>query len=285
MTGAVYILDKGAGVTSRKAAGKTARDFGFRKYGHCGTLDPDATGLLVVLLGRATRLASYLSGEQKRYSFTLVTGLSTDTLDMSGRVIEKADNSHVTPAMVEKALETVSGDIMQQVPLFSAVRVEGERGYRLARKGQAPEMPVRKVSVSRWKCGDLFDGKVSLEVTVSAGTYVRALARDIGTALGVPSVADSIRRIESGVFNLREASKDPDDPDSLLTMADCAGRVMTSVVLSGDDPRRISHGMAVSSNHIGTLALVDESGRLLATGRGDGSSIVPVTVLVKPEEI
>lgn len=128
MQGAVYLLDKGKGVSSRMASGKTAEALGFRKHGHCGTLDPDATGLLVVLLGKATRLASFLSGEIKRYSFTVVTGVSTDTLDMSGEVTKRADDYHLSIEAVTGAVEKLTGNIQQQVPLFSAVRVQGKRG-------------------------------------------------------------------------------------------------------------------------------------------------------------
>ncbi len=285
MTGAVYLHDKGAGVTSRRAAGNAARALGFRKYGHCGTLDPDATGLLVVLLGRATRLARYLSGERKRYSFELVTGISTDTLDMSGTVTARADNSRVSLALVQEALKTVTGTIPQQVPLFSAVRVSGNRGYKLAREGKTPEMPVRTVTVSNWKTGEISRGRVYLEVTVSAGTYVRALARDIGKALGVPSVADSIRRTASGVFTAAEASVEPDQPGSLLTMAQAAARVMKTVPLSHEDTMRAAHGMTVPGKEPGETALLDREGRLIAIGLDDGSVISPKTVLVTPEEL
>ncbi len=285
MTGAVYLHDKGIGVTSRKAAGEAARALGFKKYGHCGTLDPDATGLLVVLLGRATRLARYLSGDSKRYSFILVTGISTDTLDTSGTVTERADSSHVSSTMIKEALKTVTGTVRQQVPLVSAVRISGIRGYKLARQGKTPEMPVRTVTVSNWNTGEITDGRIPMEVTVSAGTYVRALARDIGKALGVPAVADSIRRTASGVFTAGEASVGFDDPGSLLTMAHAVGRVMNTVSLSPEDSIRVAHGMTVSGVEHGEVALQDPEGRLMAIGLGDGTAINPKTVLVTPEEL
>lgn len=267
------------------ASGKTAEALGFRKYGHCGTLDPDATGLLVVLLGKATRLASFLSGEIKRYSFTVVTGVSTDTLDMSGEVTERADDYHLSIEAVTGALEKLTGNIQQQVPLYSAVRVEGKRGYKLARKGEKPEMPVRTVTVSNWTVHGIEGDRIKLEVTVSAGTYVRALARDIGRIIGVPSAADSIRRVSAGVFSVNEASPGPDTPDSLLSMADAVGRVMKTVTLTGSESYRIVNGMEVPRGEEGIRALLDTSGRLLAIGSGNGVSIRPSTVLMTPEKL
>ncbi len=277
MTGAVYLLDKQSGITSRKAAAQVAKSFGFTKYGHCGTLDPDASGLLVVLLGKATRLASYIAGETKRYSFQLVTGIMTDTLDMSGEVLEKVDSSSVTSDSVRKALRDFTGTFSQQVPLFSAVRVNGKRGYRLAREGRKPDMPFREVTVSRWKCGKMNNGRISLEATVSSGTYIRALARDIGKAIGIPAVADSIRRTCSGSFSVKQASCNPDSSDSLLSMGE-ALKSYPALVLSNDDVKRVSHGMSIEAEIEGISVLLNKSGEVAAIGKGLGSEIRPVVV-------
>ncbi|MEA3267226.1 MAG: tRNA pseudouridine(55) synthase TruB, partial [Candidatus Fermentibacteria bacterium] len=198
MIGGVYLLDKAAGVTSRRSAMAVAKANGYKKYGHCGTLDPDATGLLVVLLGKATRLAPYISGDTKRYSFDMVTGILTDTLDMSGEILARADCAHISTDDVIAALGKYTGTFLQRVPLFSAVRINGKRGYKLARAGETPEMPERTVSVSDWSLGELSENRIALEVTVSSGTYVRALARDIGAAMGIPAIADNIRRTMAG---------------------------------------------------------------------------------------
>jgi len=283
LTGAVYLLDKSAGVTSRKAAGDVAKANGFSKYGHCGTLDPDATGLLVVLLGAATRLAPYISGSEKRYSFLLVTGIGTDTLDMTGNVTSRADSSGITTENVKEALGNFTGTFMQKVPLFSAVRVEGKRGYRHARQGNTPDMPERSVTVSNWENGEIMMGRIRLAATVSTGTYVRALARDIGSSLGVPAVADEIRRTMSGSFSLNEASDRPDNPESLLSMAD-ALRGIDRMVLEQPDAGKVSHGMPVSSPATGLTALLNGSGLLLAIGVGDGNAVQPKTVFPGGEQ-
>jgi len=146
-------------------------------------------------------------------------------------------------------------------------------------------MPVRTVTTSNWKISETVQGMVSLEVTVSAGTYVRALARDIGKALGVPAVADSIRRLCSGVFSVDDASVELDCSGSLLTMGDALRSVMKTIPLTEEETRRIANGMAVSSNETNTAALLNHCGRLIAIGFGDGLSIVPKTVFIKPEEL
>lgn len=285
MTGGVFLLEKAAGVTSRKAAGAVARALGFRKYGHCGTLDPDATGLLVVLLGRATRLAPYLSGGTKDYSFTAVFGISTDTLDTSGEVTGTCDCSHLTGKMVDEALESLTGTFQQRAPLYSAVRVDGKRGYALARNGETPEMPSRTVTVTNWKRGELAEGRMALSATVSPGTYVRALVRDLGEALGACAAAEGIRRTASGPFSLNEASPDPCGSVSLLTMAEAAGRVMGAVELSMEEARSAVHGNDIPREFTGTAALLGPSGDLIAIGSGSEGLVHPSTVLALPEEL
>ena len=277
-SGGVYLLDKAAGITSRKAARAVAEANGFRKYGHCGTLDPDATGLLVVILGRATRLASYISGSTKRYSFDLVTGVSTDTLDMSGRVLEEVDSSHLSSSDVVKALADFTGTFLQRVPIFSAVRVGGSRGYKLARQGEAPDMPERTVTAGNWEHGMLEAGRITLEVTVSQGTYVRALARDIGSALGICAVADNIRRTVAGLFSVAEASTSTDSEQALLSMAEAMrgypGKVVSDYVAQG-----IAHGNPFPWKVEGTATALNSRGELLAVGVGDGAVFQPRVVL------
>ncbi len=285
MTGGVFLLDKAAGVTSRKAAGSVARALGFRKYGHCGTLDPDATGLLVVLLGRATRLAPYLSGGTKDYCFTAVFGISTDTLDTSGQVTGTCDCSRLTVKMVDEALEGLTGTFQQRTPLFSAVRVGGRRGYNLARNGETPDMPFRTVTVTNWKRGDLDEGRMELSATVSPGTYVRALVRDLGEALGSCAAAEGIRRTASGPFSLNDAARGPEGPGGILSMAEAAGRVMGSLELSLEEARSVAHGGDIYRDFTGTAALLGPSGDLIAIGKGSEGSVHPSTVLSLPEEI
>lgn len=285
MKGAVYLLDKESGISSRKAAGVVAAAHGFRKYGHCGTLDPQATGLLIVLLGRATRLADLLSEGSKRYSFTLVTGVSTDTLDMTGKVLKTAESSMVSRQSVVEATGALTGQVRQKVPLYSAVRVNGKRGYRYARSGETPEMPVRTVDVSDWKTGEVIDGRVGLEVTVSSGTYVRALARDIGELIGVPCVADSIRRLSSGPFSVTDSSTSPDRPEALLPMARAVAEVLPLFTLDDLQVERAVHGLDVQCDAAEERAMVSSDGELIALGRPAGGLLHPYAVFAREDEI
>ena len=278
MLGGVYLLDKMAGVTSRHAAMAVAKANGFKKYGHCGTLDPDATGLLVVLLGKATRLAPYISGDSKRYSFDMVTGIDTDTLDMSGRILREVDCSDLTTDLVVAKLPFFTGSILQRVPLFSAVRVGGKRGYKLARQGETPEMPERMVTVSDWSSGDLAGNRIPLEVTVSTGTYIRALARDIGDSLNIPAVADNIRRTTVGRFTISEASTLNDHKGSMLTMTQAMSQY-PSVTATAEIERGISHGNSFPAEISGTAVAVDIHGNLLAVGTSNGVTFQPKVVL------
>lgn len=278
MAGGVYLLDKAAGITSRHAAMAVAKANGFKKYGHCGTLDPDATGLLVVILGKATRLAPYISGDTKRYSFHMVTGIITDTLDVSGKVLKEEDCSHITTEDVVAELPEFTGTFLQKVPLFSAVRVNGKRGYNLARAGKSPDMPEREVTVTDWKHGVLKGNRILLEVTVSAGTYIRALARDIGQALSIPAVADNIRRTRAGIFSISDASKLESNAGSMLSMAE-AMYGYPRIIVTPSQAKGILHGNSFPAEISGTAVAVDHEGNLLSVGVGNGVLFQPKVVL------
>lgn len=256
----------------------TARNWGFRRSGHAGTLDPDATGLLIVLLGCATRLARFVSSETKRYSFGVRLGIVTDTDDTGGRVLRTSGPVEVREEAVAAALGSLTGTFLQRVPLYSAVRVGGERSYVAARAGKTPEMPSREVTVGGWRLESLDGCEVRLSATVSAGTYVRALARDLGDALGTGGAAFDIRRTEIGPFTLAEASSTPEDPVGLIGMLSLL-RGMPVILLDGAGISRVAHGMPLDHPGTGHLALVDGSGRLLAVGEGRGDSVHPVCVL------
>ncbi len=278
MKDGVYLFDKPAGMTSRKASALTAAAWGCGRFGHCGTLDPAAAGVLPVLLGAATRLSRYLTGGEKVYSFDLVLGITTDSDDMEGSVTASADASGVDREQVEAALEGFTGTFTQRAPLFSAVRVDGVRAYRSARRGESPDMPLRSVTVGDWSVGRMEDGRIRLRARVSPGTYVRALARDIGSALGVGGAADRIVRERTGCFTLEDCSNTPDDPRSFLSMPD-AVKGYPSVTLSPEDRWRVGHGQPVPGEGDGVVMLLSEDGKLLAAGRAGGGRIRPECVL------
>lgn len=276
--GAVYLLSKAPGITSRAAAGEVARAWGTKKHGHAGTLDPAAAGVLPVLLGKATRLSPYLTGHAKRYRFALVLGITTDTGDATGRILSSSDAGCITSEILMSATGAFQGTFDQRVPEFSALHLGGVRAYEIARKGIPAEMPVRRAGAEAWRLVSMDGPRAELEVTVSAGTYIRGLARDLGDALGVGAHAADIIRIAVGSFGLERCSETPDSPSSLLSAAEAVAG-FPSLELDESQAREVGHGMALGSELPGTVALVGPDGHLVAMGRGDGRLIKPVTVL------
>ncbi len=279
MCGAAYLLDKSSGITSRMATSTVAEAWGFSKYGHAGTLDPDATGLLIVLLGKATRLSRFITSGEKRYSFGIEFGIRTDTDDTTGNILERRSAGHIKQKDIQRVLKRYTGNIIQKVPSYSAVKIDGVRAYKTARKGLLPDTPEKRVHVCDWKLMKYENGKAYFAVTVSSGTYVRALARDIGNDLDVFGAAFDIRRLSIGSITIESSSREPDNPESLLSMTALLD-AYESVILSDSDKQLISHGARIISTLTGTVALLDKQGRLVAMSEGDGSSLRPLCVFV-----
>jgi len=202
------IIDKPAGLTSHDVVNTLRRRFGTRRVGHTGTLDPMATGVLVVCIGAATRLAEYLPSEPKVYDAEMLLGIETDSEDTSGHTIAECDASHVALDDLVRAAAGFRGDIEQTPPMASAVRIAGVRLYKLARRGEVvarPSRPVRifALDVTAFEAGGHPTAKLS--VACSAGTYIRTLCADIGRALGVGAAMSSLRRTRVGPFGLEDA--------------------------------------------------------------------------------
>lgn len=200
----VLIVDKPAGMTSHDVVGRVRRLFGTRRVGHTGTLDPMATGVLVVLLGRAAKAAEYLTCDKKHYLATLRLGLTTDTEDITGTVLSSSD-ARPAPGTVEKAVASFLGESRQTPPMYSALKVNGQKLYDLARRGVTVERESRPITVTRLDCRQLSESDYELDVECSAGTYIRTLCADIGAALGCGGVMAALRRTEAGGFALSQA--------------------------------------------------------------------------------
>lgn len=201
----ILLIDKPAGWTSHDVVAKARRITGQRRIGHTGTLDPMATGLLLLCLGRATRLVEYLTGHDKRYTGTIVLGRTTTTDDAEGEVISESPVPLIEAATLEAIVEAFRGPIRQVPPAFSALKVGGRRAYDLARKGSPPELPPRPVIVRSLFASFSGPGVVEIDVTCSAGTYIRSLARDLGAAIGCGAHLGSLRRCSAGPFSLEDA--------------------------------------------------------------------------------
>lgn len=225
MTG-IICLDKPCGMTSFMAVKRASRILGVKKAGHTGTLDPMATGVLVIMLGHCTRFIELLPEHRKSYTARVKLGLTTDTLDITGEVLSE-NEVDVTLAQLLSAAENYKGDILQTPPMYSALKKDGERLYDLARKGIEIEREQRQITIEKLEIYD-FDGtEFSMDVTCSAGTYIRSLCDDIGRDLGCGAVMTALRRTEANGFPA-EKSVTLEELERLVGENN-AGSVITSV--------------------------------------------------------
>lgn len=200
----VVIVDKPAGITSHDAVDRVRKLLGERKAGHTGTLDPMATGVLPVCVGEATKIASFLTGDDKVYEATMRLGVRTDTLDMTGQVLTE-QQPRATEADVKAVLAAFTGTITQVPPQYSAVKVRGKALYKWARKGIRVEPPPREVQIREILLQGIELPRVRFTVTCSKGTYVRTLCADMGDRLGCGAALEQLRRTRSGIFRLQDA--------------------------------------------------------------------------------
>lgn len=200
----VLVVDKPCGPTSQEVVGRV-RTLLRTKVGHTGTLDPMATGVLPLVLGRATRLARFFQADDKEYLAEVRLGQTTDTFDREGKILERKSVPGISAQQAQAVLAKFTGKIQQQVPMFSAVKVEGQRLYKLARQNRTVKRPWRVVSIDRLELLDQRREAWSLGIHCSSGTYVRTLAHEIGKDLGCGAYLHDLRRIRSGSFDLTRA--------------------------------------------------------------------------------
>jgi tRNA pseudouridine55 synthase len=271
---AVLPLDKPEGPTSHDMVALARRALGERRVGHSGTLDPFASGLLLLCVGRATRLAQYLSGMDKTYEATARLGVATDTEDRDGEVVAESEGwRDVTAAAVDAALDGLRGDILQRPPRFSAKKVEGEAAHRRARRGEDLRLDSVPVTVHELVLTSFEPPEVGVRVRCSSGTYVRSLARDLGDALGVGAHLTRLRRTAVGAFDVADALA----PDDLGDEARVGGAWIDPLRALGHMPRvdvdgaaaaDLGHGRAVPVEGIadGGPAAAAHGGTLVAVG-------------------
>jgi tRNA pseudouridine55 synthase len=199
------VVDKPVGMTSHDVVQAIRNGTGLRRAGHTGTLDPRASGVLVILVGPAVRLSEYVSASDKRYQAIIRLGGSTDTYDAEGLVTPTKDPVNVTEAQFETALQTFVGEIEQTPPPYSAVKVQGRKAYEMAREGEEVELAPRKITVHHLEVLEWAPPEVVIDVHCSSGTYVRSLANDLGVMLGCGAYLVGLRRTKSGRFSLRDS--------------------------------------------------------------------------------
>lgn len=272
----VLNIDKPTDITSHDVVQQVRRVAGLRRVGHAGTLDPLATGVLVVCLGRATRLVEYVVGRPKRYVATIRLGRVTDTYDADGEVVQERPFAHLTPSDIAAALDPFRGHIQQQPPMYSAIKKDGKPLYELARQGIEVERKSRRVTIYHLTLDDVALPHITITVGCSTGTYVRSLAHDLGAALGCGGHITALRRTAVGDFTAETAvSLDTLTPDTLshhLHPIDRAVHHLPRVTLPADDARALLHGQIVpGQNHTADTALArayDQTGQFLGIVTG-----------------
>lgn len=291
MIDGLVVVDKPAGFTSHDVVAKLRRAYDQKRVGHAGTLDPSATGVLLVGLGRVTRLLRFLQETSKEYRGRVVFGVATDTLDAEGAVLERAPMA-LDRVQVEQATKRFLGDIAQLPPMVSAVKVGGRKLYEAARRGEEVERSPRRVSVARFEVEDFTPGSYPdavVHVECSSGTYVRALAADLGTALGGCSHLADLRRLRVGPFGLESArtlAEIEGDPEAAVLAPCQALPHLERVDVDAEQARAVGHGVVFPAAALlgtrslaGPFAVFDPAGELLAVYEPTRGACRPAVVL------
>ena len=282
MANGIIIVDKPSGWTSQDVAAKLRGVFHERRIGHGGTLDPMATGVLPVFVGRATRAAEFMESAQKEYIAGLRLGMTTNTQDTSGETLQTAPVC-VTRQELEAALKQFTGPIEQIPPMYSAIKIGGKKLYELARKGQEIERKPRPVTIYALELLDGDSADWTIRVRCSKGTYVRTLCHDIGAALGCGGCMSSLRRTMAGGFTLRQAVTMPEllkfaeenDPQTLLMPVDALFAQHPALIVTMGQAARIRNGADVRDRSFadGTYRVYAEDGNFLMLGKAAGGTL------------
>ena len=279
----VLVVDKPPGVTSHDVVQRVRRRLREPRVGHAGTLDPMATGVLVVMVGEATKLARFLTADDKSYLAEVQLGRSTDTLDAEGETEREAPlpawwTDAEAEERIAEALAAERERRLQEPPVYSAIKVDGRSAHARVRSGEAVALAERPVAVRTLalEARDVEGGRLTLNMTVSKGYYVRALARDLGERLGIPCHLSALRRTASGVFSVEEAVTVDDDAlaERLVAVAEAAARALPTARLTAEGTTRARHGGPMSAHDFerapggeGASAWLDPDGALVAIGR------------------
>lgn len=279
-TDGVLLVDKPSGVTSHDVVATARRVTRTRRIGHTGTLDPFATGLLILLVGRGTRLIQYVQDEPKVYDATIRFGAETTTDDLTGEVTREAELP--SSEEVDRAIILLTGEISQRPPDFSAKKVAGRRAYAAARAGAPLALEPVPVTVHEWQLRRRSPSEIDVTITCGSGTYIRALARDLGRAVGSAAHLVALRRTRSGVFDVASAASiealERDGP-TLLPLRSAIPQ-LPAQTLSCEESERVRHGSTIPAQRDGdVIALFGADGDLVSIAHRDGAMLQPRLVM------
>jgi len=257
------LVDKAGGMTSHDVVAKARKKFGTKRVGHAGTLDPMATGVLVLGVGHATKLLQYVVDGKKSYNATIKLGVATHTDDREGEVILTADASAITEEQVRTGLQNFVGTIMQRPSSVSAIKIDGKRAHERVRDGESVDIPAREVLVEQIEFLGMRGSEVDISVTCSAGTYIRAIARDLGELLGVGAHLTSLRRTLVSPFSIEECC-DLEDA-TIIPTSEGVSRMMPTRQLNYEELIEIGFGRTIEANeHEGVVAALNTEGEFAA---------------------
>ncbi|NBU32478.1 MAG: tRNA pseudouridine(55) synthase TruB, partial [Actinobacteria bacterium] len=270
MVDGIVLVDKPQGPTSHDVVRKLRKIFNTKKVGHAGTLDPMATGMLIIGVGKATRLLGYLSQSEKEYVGTIRLGISTTTDDAQGEVVTKSSTRGLTQAQIIENLRDFRGHIMQRPSSVSAIQVDGKRAYARVRAGEEVELPLREVTLHDCVTLSTTDNPeldvidIEVRVVCSAGTYIRAIARDLGNALGVGGHLISLRRTRSGPFTAMSSLEQLALAPEVLDLTSTIRSTFKCVQIDEEQTERALHGVRVPApiDASGTVGVLGDNGQV-----------------------
>ena len=273
----LLIIDKPGGMTSHDVVNRIRQVTKTRRVGHAGTLDPLATGVLLVCVGRATRLVEYLVGQTKSYITTVQLGQATNTYDIDGEVVAERPFAHITLAHINQALEQFRGTISQKPPIYSAIKKDGQPLYKLARRGEAVDVPLREVTIYNLSLLSVKLPKVELAISCSSGTYIRSLAHDLGAALGCGGHVTALRRTAVGEFTVDQAielnSLTRDNVEDYLQPMATAVTHLPRLHLNADEVKDVENGRfiprLISHPQAELVQMYGQDGRFVGIARAN----------------
>ncbi|MCQ2978418.1 MAG: tRNA pseudouridine(55) synthase TruB [Clostridia bacterium] len=254
----IIVVYKEKGCTSHDVVGKVRKIVGTKKVGHTGTLDPEAEGVLPVCVGRATKIANYITEKEKEYIAEIKFGVVTDTQDMTGNIIAENNDFTLDKDEVTKVINSFVGEYMQTPPIYSAVKVKGKKLYEYARNGETVKIPARKVQIFSIDILDIDEKTAKIKVRCGKGTYIRALCHDIGKKLGIGAAMQSLIRTKSGIFEQDKSVKiseleklvKEDKINEVLLQTDCVFKDLTRVNVKEEGLKRLINGNILTNDDI-----------------------------------
>lgn len=255
----ILLVDKEKGITSRDVVNKISKELNIKKVGHAGTLDPLATGLMVIGIGKGTKILDLLTSDKKEYIATVKLGIQTDTLDITGNIVKKIDNYILKKDKLESILKFFSKTYMQTVPKYSAIKINGKKLYEYARNDIEIELPKKEVTIYSIELIDFKENEFTFKTLVSKGTYIRSLINDIGNSLNIPMTMKELRRTKSGKFKINDINS------KIIAIKDALDfKIIT--ITDSDLLKRVINGNEIYLNDIDFpyITIVNQKGKELA---------------------